>query len=93
MAAKVAEMAGKSVTQARQVDSFGPGSYSAAPNLILRVKPTGARSWVFRYQSNGKVKELGVGKAGEKERGLAEARTLAEKMRAAVRDGSDPARL
>jgi integrase len=83
-------MAGSKITKALQVDSVGPGSYSAAPNLILRVKPTGARSWVFRYQSGGKVAEVGLGKAGTKERGLGEAREFAEKMRAAVRNGVDP---
>ena len=83
-------MAASKITKAVQVDSVEAGSYSAAPNLILRVKPTGARSWVFRYQSGGKVAEVGLGKAGVKERGLAEARELAEKMRAAVRNGVDP---
>lgn len=84
-------MAQIKLTTARQVDTLRAGSYTAAPNLILRVKPTGARAWVFRYQVSGKVKELGVGKAGTKERGLAEARELAMKMREAVRNGSDPA--
>ncbi len=84
-------MAAYKVTQAKQVDNIGPGSYTVAPNLILRVKPTAARSWVFRYQSGGKVKELGLGAAGIKERGLAEARDIAENMRAAVRNGVDPA--
>src|SRR3954468_8267047 len=83
-------MAGFNVTKALQVDSVGLGAYSAAPNLILRVKPSGARSWIFRYQSGGKVAEVGLGKAGTKERGLGEARDLAEKMRAAVRNGVDP---
>jgi integrase len=84
-------MAGKKVTTAREIDTVQPGSYSAAPNLILRVKPTGARSWVFRYQAGGKVKEIGLGKAGTKERGLGEARELAEEMRRAIRNGDDPA--
>ena len=80
----------KQITNANQVDAEGPGSYSAAPNLILRVKPTGARSWVFRYQSGGSVKEIGLGKAGRKERGLAEARDLAELMRRDIREGRNP---
>lgn len=84
------KLANYKITKAVQVDSVGPGSYSVAPNLILRVKPTGARSWVFRYQSNGQIAEIGLGKAGLKERGLGEARELAEKMRAAIRAGSDP---
>tara|TARA_R110000796_G_scaffold14011_10_gene45341 strand:+ start:24585 stop:25808 length:1224 start_codon:yes stop_codon:yes gene_type:complete len=83
-------MAGKKVTTARQIDTVLAGSYSAAPNLILRVKPTGARSWVFRYQSEGKVAEIGLGKAGTRERGLAEAREYADNMRAAIRNGDDP---
>lgn len=83
-------MAALKITNARQVDSADPGSYTVAENLILRVKPNGARSCVFRYQSHGKVKELGLGKAGMKERGLGEAKELAEKMRAAVRNGDDP---
>ena len=84
-------MAGNKITTAREIDTVQAGSYSAAPNLLLRVKPTGARSWVFRYQFGGKVKEIGLGKAGTKERGLAEARELAEAMRKAIRNGDDPA--
>jgi integrase len=78
------------ITNARQIDSVPPRSYTVAENLILRVKPNGSRSWVFRYAAHGKVKEIGLGKAGTKERGLGEAKELAEKMRAAVRNGSDP---
>lgn len=83
-------MAGKKGLTALQVDKLGPGSYTDEANLILRVKPTGARSWVFRYQSGGKIAEIGLGKAGKNERGLAEARELAAQMRAAVRNGVDP---
>lgn len=80
----------KQITNANQVDAEGPGSYTAAPNLILRVQKTGTRSWVFRYQSGGAVKEIGLGKAGRKERGLAEARDLAELMRRDIREGRNP---
>lgn len=83
-------MAASKISNARQVDSASPGSYTVAENLILRVKPHGSRSWVFRYAAHGKVKEIGLGKAGTKERGLGEAKELAEKMRAAVRNGLDP---
>ena len=83
-------MAGKKGLTALQVDKLGSGSYTDEANLILRVKPTGARSWVFRYQSGGKIAEIGLGKAGKNERGLAEARELAAQMRAAVRNGVDP---
>lgn len=91
----MAEKLAIKITAATQVDSVGPGSYSVkdTPNLILRVKPTGTRSWVFRYSSNGKVKEVGLGKAGKKEKGvvgLAEARELAAAMHTAIRKGADP---
>ncbi|MFD1033106.1 Arm DNA-binding domain-containing protein [Sphingomonas hankookensis] len=80
------------VSAATQVDSVGPGSYSVkdAPNLILKVKPAGTRSWVFRYSANGKVKEVGLGKAGKRDVGLAEARDKAAEMRKAIREGVDP---
>lgn len=74
-------MAALTITQAKQIDKVGPGSYTVAPNLILRVKSTGARSWIFRYQSGAKPMEIGLGKAGTKERGLAEAADIAELMR------------
>ena len=83
-------MTALTITQAKQVDKVGPGSYTVAPNLILRVKPTGARSWVFRYQSGGKPVEIGLGKAGTKERGLAEAADIAELMRRDIREGKNP---
>ena len=83
-------MAALTITQAKQVDKVGAGSYTVAPNLILRVKPTGARSWVFRYQSGGKPVEIGLGKAGTKERGLAEATDIAELMRRDIREGKNP---
>lgn len=82
---------------ARQVDTRKAGNYSDGGNLYLRVKDTGARSWVFRYKSGGKgkiegkVTELGIGSRNE--RTLAQARELAGKMRTALADGKDPAAL
>jgi len=82
---------------ARQVDTRKAGNYSDGGNLYLRVKDTGARSWVFRYKSGGKgkiegkVTELGIGSRDE--RTLAQARELAGKMRTALADGRNPATL
>jgi integrase len=73
---------------ARQVDTLPAGFHADGGNLYLRVKETGARSWVFRYKQNGKVTELGVG--SRKDRTLAQARDLAGKMRTALADGKDP---
>ena len=76
---------------ARQVDTLKPGFHSDGGNLYLRVRDTGARSWVFRYKLAGKVIELGLGPVAD--RSLSQARELASKMRTAVADGLDPATL
>ena len=73
---------------ARQVDALPAGFHADGGNLYLRVKETGARSWVFRYKQNGKVTELGIG--SRKDRTLAQARELAGRMRTALADGKDP---
>lgn len=82
---------------ARQVDTLGAGFHSDGGNLYLRVKDTGARSWVFRYKAggkgktDGKVTEIGIG--SKDDRTLAQARELAGKMRTAIADGKDPREL
>jgi integrase len=76
---------------ARTVLTLGPGSHADGGNLYLRVKDSGARSWVFRYKTGGRVRELGLGALHS--RPLAEARKLAEAMRRALLDGKDPAEL
>jgi integrase len=43
--------------------------------LYLRVAPTGAKSWVYRYKTNGKQHDIGLGSA--RLRPLAEARDMA----------------
>lgn len=67
------------------------GFHSDGGNLYLRVKESGARSWVFRYKLADKVKELGIGSFND--RSLLEARKLAAKMRTALSDGINPALL
>jgi integrase len=74
---------------ARQVQTLGTGFHSDGANLFLRVKDSGARSWVFRYKAGGRVRELGLGSI--KARGLADAREVAAKMRKEIADGKDPA--
>ena len=76
---------------ARQVDTLGAGFHSDGGNLYLRVKETGARSWVFRYKQAGRVREMGIG--SKDDRSLAGARKLAGDMRTALADGRDPAEL
>lgn len=80
---------------ARKVDTMEAGFHADGGNLYLRVKDTGARSWVFRFKSGGKgkiegkVRELGLG--SKDDRSLKQARELAKLMREDVAAGRDPA--
>lgn len=71
------------------VKTLPEGFHADGGNLYLRVKDSGARSWVFRYKQAGKVTELGLGSI--KDRTLKDARELATKMRIAIKDGKNPA--
>lgn len=71
-----------------QIKKKGPGSYSIGDNLYLRVKPTGAMSWVFRYTLNERTKEMGLG--ATKVTNMTEARETALRYRRLLRDGKDP---
>ncbi|MCA3754564.1 MAG: integrase arm-type DNA-binding domain-containing protein, partial [Phenylobacterium sp.] len=75
---------------ALEVKHNGPGSYVDGAGLRLLVKPTGARSWVFRYSLRGKTRDLGLGDAGPDGVKLGEARILAESLRLKVKAGVDP---
>lgn len=46
---------------ARAVQHAKPGHHSDGGGLYLYVRESGARSWVFRYQRDGKRHELGLG--------------------------------
>ena len=68
-----------------------PGSYAVGgvAGLELRVKDTGARSWVLRTVVGAKRKQIGLG--GYPVVGLAEARKEAKKMKKKIRKkGFDP---
>lgn len=75
----------------RGVDTLPAGFHSDGGNLFLRVRDTGARSWVFRYVANYNTFELGLGPVAG--RSLAQARELAAKMRTAIAEGKNPALL
>lgn len=70
---------------------FGPGKYSAgdAPGLMLRVTPTGARSWVLRVVVAGRRRDMGLG--AYPEIALAQARQRAREVRDSIWRGIDPA--
>src|ERR1051326_2824658 len=68
-----------------------PGTYFDGHGLALRVGPTGAKSWIFRYTGvDGKRHDLGLGPTHTVS--LAEARELALQARKARREDKDPLR-
>ena len=56
--------------------------------LCLRVTPTGAKSWSYRYRANGKQKRLSLGKVTIVS--LADARNTARQVIADVSNDGDP---
>ncbi len=81
-------MAAFKVVTDKTVASAKAGVHTVEPNLILRVSNSGSRSWVFRWQSGGKIRQLGLG--GYPTRSLKSARELAEELRDDVANGRDP---
>jgi integrase len=74
---------------ARQVAALhDPGLYADGAGLYFRITPAGTRSWIYRYQIDGRRRDMGLGRAGEVS--LAEARELADDARRQVRAGIDP---
>ncbi len=47
----------------KEIDSLSPGTYGDGNNLYLVVKPTGARSYMLRYQWQGRPQKMGLGAA------------------------------
>ncbi|WP_370301272.1 tyrosine-type recombinase/integrase [Pseudooceanicola sp.] len=73
---------------ARKVDTAGPGRHGDGRGLFLYVKPSGARSWVLRYQVQGRRRDLGLGPYPEIS--LAMARDRAMEARRLIAEGEDP---
>jgi integrase len=48
----------------RAVRTAGPGRYSdgSVKGLMLMVRPSGARSWMLRYQIGGRRRDMGLGR-------------------------------
>src|SRR3954452_17674119 len=66
----------------------GPAVLHDGGGLYLRVSSTGAKSWVFRFQIEGKRRDMGLGPYPDVT--LARAREKAAANRAQRRDGTDP---
>lgn len=65
-----------------------PGLYSDGGGLYLQVSKSGARSWIYRFMMNRKVRDMGLGSVLDFS--LAEVRDKARDCRQLVRDGIDP---
>jgi len=72
----------------RTVRTARPGRHVDGQGLLLAVKPSGARSWVFRWQRGGKSREIGLGAYPAVS--LARARERAAQARADLAEGRDP---
>lgn len=76
------------LTAARVKQATEPGKYYDENGLYLRIKPTGAKTWVQKIVIDGRQRELGLGSVALVS--LAEARELARTNRKAAREGRDP---
>lgn len=72
----------------RQLDRLPAGMHADGGGLYLRVKPSGARTWAFIYQWEGRRREMGFGPVARL--ALKDARGRAEATRAMVVSGIDP---
>lgn len=64
-----------------------PGSYMDGRGLMLVVRPSGSKSWVLRFQHDGRRRDYGLG--GFPDLGLADAREKAAQFRKDIRAGRD----
>ena len=73
---------------AQKVKNAGPGRHGDGRGLFLYVKPSGARSWVLRFQVAGRRRDLGLGSFPDVT--LAMARERATEARRLIAEGEDP---
>ncbi|MDR3474073.1 MAG: integrase arm-type DNA-binding domain-containing protein [Devosia sp.] len=64
------------------------GTHWLDRNLYLQIKPRGARSYLYRYERDGKTSWVGLGAASRVS--LSKAREEADRMRVRMGDGIDP---
>lgn len=73
---------------ARKVETAEAGRHGDGRGLFLYVKPSGSRSWVLRYQVQGRRHDLGLGAYPDVT--LAMARERATEARRLIAGGEDP---
>lgn len=67
------------------------GTHSDGGGLYLQIKPSGSKSWIYRYQINKQRRWMGLG--GFPEISLANARKARDQQRLMVKTGTDPLEL
>jgi hypothetical protein len=65
-----------------------PGFYADGDGLYLQVTDGGSRSWVYRFKTGGRTRDMGLGSLNTV--GLAEARGMAAEYRLQRLHGIDP---
>ncbi|MCG9626024.1 tyrosine-type recombinase/integrase [Vibrio mediterranei] len=87
MAAKLNDKQVKSLLRKSE-----PGRFAAGNGLYFRVSNEGTGFWVCRYTTNGKRREITLGRYGTKpgELSLAQAAAATAQLKADVKEGIDP---
>ena len=65
-----------------------PGRYADGKGLYLQITKALVKSWIFRYERDGRERYMGLGATHTV--GLAEARELAREARVCISGGKDP---
>ena len=65
-----------------------PGRHADGAGLYLQITPAGVKSWVLRFERNGRERMLGLGPL--RDFNLKEARERARRARQLLADGIDP---
>ena len=65
-----------------------PGRYAVGAGAYLQISKRGTKAWLFRYQRDGKARQMGLGPCALVT--LAEARAKAVEARKALLEGYDP---
>jgi integrase len=73
---------------ALEIKNTVPGMHADGNGLYLCVKPSGTKSWVFRFQLDGRRREMGLGALSVLE--PVKARAEAARLKAKVAEGVDP---
>lgn len=71
-----------------QIKHAKEGMHADGDGLYLRVQASGAKSWIFRFQLNGKRREMGIGTLADNK--AQDARLKAGQFASLVRSGIDP---